>query len=60
MSITVRIETPRPFFALVAAMHPAGSLESIHAFSVFISPLETIYGASRESGSLVCSAVLVF
>lgn len=52
-------ESPRPFFALAAATLLTGSLGSIHAFSVFIAPLETIYGTSRESVSLVYSFALL-
>ena len=55
----MRMETPRPVCALAAAALLTGSLGSIHAFSVFIAPLETVYGASRESVSLVYSAALV-
>lgn len=53
------IESPRPFFALAAATLLTGSLGSIHAFSVFIAPLEAIYGTSRESVSLVYSFALL-
>jgi len=50
---------PQPFFALTAAVLLTGSLGSIHAFSIFIVPLESSYGASRESVSLVYSIALV-
>ena len=38
----------------------SGSLGSVHAFSVFIAPLEDVHGASRGAVSLVYSTALVF
>lgn len=45
--------------ALVAALLLTGSLGSIHAFSVFIAPIEAAFEASRQSVALVYSLALV-
>ena len=50
----------RGFLALAAGSLLTGSLGSVHAFSVFIVPLEAAHGASRGAVSLVYSTALVF
>lgn len=45
---------------LLAASMVSMALGSIHAFSVFLIPLETKYGSSRASISLIYSSSLVF
>ena len=50
----------RGFLALAAGCLLTGSLGSVHAFSVFIAPLEATHGASRGAVSLVYSVALVF
>ena len=57
--VNARAGSPRPAFAIATAMMLTGTLGSIHAFSVFIVPLESLYDASRESVSLVYSLALV-
>lgn len=50
---------PRPVITLVAGCVVTGTLGSVHAFSVFLVPLETLFEASRSSISLVYSLALV-
>ena len=45
---------------LTAASLVSAALGSIHAFSVFLQPLETAFGASRALASLTYSFALVF
>ncbi len=45
---------------LLAASMVSMALGSIHAFSVFLIPLETMYGSSRASIGLIYSSSLVF
>ncbi len=49
----------RPYFCLAAALLLTGSLGSIHAFGVFLVPLEVAFGASRAAVSLIYSLALV-
>ncbi|MEZ5670507.1 MAG: MFS transporter [Alphaproteobacteria bacterium] len=50
---------PRPLAALAAAVLLTATLGSIHAFSVFIEPLEAAYGAARADVALVYSVALL-
>ncbi|MGB0387332.1 MAG: MFS transporter [Ardenticatenaceae bacterium] len=49
----------RPFVTLAACIIVTGLLGSIHAFSVFIVPLEATYTADRSDVSLVYSLALL-
>ena len=48
-----------PGITLIAGCVVTGTLGSVHAFSVFLIPLETIFEATRSSVSLVYSLALV-
>lgn len=52
-------KTPSPYLALLAGVLVTTALGSIHAFSVFIQPLEQTFNASRTQVSLVYSLGLV-
>ena len=51
---------PRPYLTLLAGILVTGSLGSVHAFSVFIGPLEATLGAARSDISLIYAMALVF
>ena len=51
---------PQGRIALIAASLVSMVLGSIHAFSVFLEPLETLFGSSRAAATLVYSFGLVF
>ena len=57
---TMSSSTPQGHKVLVAASLVSMVLGSIHAFSVFLEPLETAFGSSRATVSLVYSFGLVF
>lgn len=46
--------------ALIGAMLMTGTLGSVHAFSIFVAPLELLLDASRAQVSLLYSFALVF
>lgn len=50
---------PRPYLALAAGILMTATVGSVHAFSVFIQPLEQMLGVARAQVSLLYSGALI-
>lgn len=50
----------QPWLTLIGAMLMTSTLGSVHAFSIFVAPLELLFDASRAQVSLLYSFALLF